>query len=303
MGFSINSNIDALRAYNALATVNAQTSKAQLRLATGKRINSVADDTSGYAVGKSLDQKSQLMQSAQKNVGSAQDMLSTAESQLSSVKDLITSIKTKLSDSTNPASDNKKVADDIKALATEIANIFSTTKFNDTQLLSSISTEAFSFQTGADASDKLKIDYANTANGTLAMTGTNAKTVTNTLYTVSNVGDVVYQVLESMAIVSGTVGSTFSNSIANLSTVLNSFESAIDSAISKVGNYEQRLSIKSDFLTAAIANSQASVGRLFDANVAQEQLNSTRGQIQQQVATSMLSQLNSAPQNLLSLFR
>ena len=138
MGFSINSNIDALRAYNALATVNAQTSKAQLRLATGKRINSVADDTSGYAVGKSLDQKSQLMQSAQKNVGSAQDMLSTAESQLSSVKDLITSIKSKLSDATNPAGDNKKIADDIKALATEIANIFSTTKFNDTQLLSSI---------------------------------------------------------------------------------------------------------------------------------------------------------------------
>ena len=43
MGFGINSNIDALRAYNALATVNASTTKAQLRLATGKRINSVAD--------------------------------------------------------------------------------------------------------------------------------------------------------------------------------------------------------------------------------------------------------------------
>ena len=135
MGFSINSNIDALRAYNALAMVNAKTSKAQLRLATGKRINSVADDTSGYAVGKSLDQKVKLMQSAQNNVGSAQDMLSTAESQLSSVKDLITSIKAKIADSTNPASDNSKVSGDIQALATEISNIFSTTKFNDTQLL------------------------------------------------------------------------------------------------------------------------------------------------------------------------
>ncbi len=106
MGFGINSNIDALRAYNALATVNASTTKAQLRLATGKRINSVADDTSGYAVGKSLDQKVQLMQSAQRNVGSAQDMLSTAESQLTSVKDLITSIKAKIADSSNPATDS-----------------------------------------------------------------------------------------------------------------------------------------------------------------------------------------------------
>ena len=113
MGFGINSNIDALRAYNALAAVNASTTKAQLRLATGKRINSVADDTSGYAVGKSLDQKVKLMESAQRNVGSAQDMLSTAESQLTSVKDLITSIKAKIADSSNPATDSSKISGDI----------------------------------------------------------------------------------------------------------------------------------------------------------------------------------------------
>ena len=144
-------------------------------------------------------------------------MLSTAESQLSSVKDLITSIKAKIADSTNPATDNTKISGDIKALATEIA-IFSLQQ--SLMILNCYHPfrQAFSFQTGAESTDKLEIDYANTANGTLAMTGTNAKTVTNTLYTVSNVGDVVYQVLESMAIVSGTVGSTFSNSIANLST-------------------------------------------------------------------------------------
>ncbi len=79
-----------LMAYNALAQINTNTEKAQLRLATGKRINSVADDTSGYAVGKSLDQKVTLMKAAQSNVGSAQDMLATAESSLSNVKDLIT---------------------------------------------------------------------------------------------------------------------------------------------------------------------------------------------------------------------
>ncbi len=294
MAFSINTNIDALQAYNALATVNMNTTKAQLRLATGKRINSVADDTSGYAVGKSLDQKVQLMKTAQGNVGSAQDMLSTAEAQLSSVKDLITSIRAKIANSTNPATDNSKIAGDIKALASEIGNIFSTTKYNDTQLLTSLSASTFSFQTGADATDKLTVNYFENAAGSLS----GAATLSTSAFTVNSVGTAGYTALTQLA----SVGTT-SAAIGSLSAFLNTFESTIDNSLASVGNYEQRLTIKDQFLTTAITNSTSSVSRLFDANIAQEQLNATKGQIQQQVATSMLSQLNSAPQNLLTLFR
>lgn len=294
MGFSINTNIDALRAYNALAMVNANTAKAQLRLATGLRINSVADDTSGYAVGKSLDQKVQLMQVAQSNVGSAQDMLATAESSLSNVKDLITSIRSKIANSTNPATDNTKIAGDIKALANEIANIFTTTKYNNTQLLTSLSSSNFAFQTGADSTDKLTIDYFETSTGTL----TGSATLSTSAFTVNSIGTAGYTALTQMA----SVGTTAA-AIGSLSAYLDTFESTIDNSLAAVGNYDQRLSIKSNFLTAAISNSQSSVSRLFDANVATEQLNATKGQIQQQVATSMLSQLNSAPQNLLRLFQ
>ncbi|MDP4174345.1 MAG: flagellin [Bacteroidota bacterium] len=52
-----------------------------------------------------------------------------------------------------------------------------------------------------------------------------------------------------------------------------------------------------------MANSKASVSRLFDADMAMEQLNATKGTIGAQAATAMLSQLNSAPQNILQLFR
>ena len=294
MGFSINTNIDALSAYNALATINMNTTKAQLRLATGKRINSVADDTSGYAVGKSLNQKVQLMPAAQGNVGSAQDMLATAESSLSNVKDLITSIRTKIANSTNPATDNTKISGDIKALANEIANIFSTTKYNNTQLLTSLSASNFAFQTGADSTDKLTINYFETSTGSLSGTAT----LSTSAFTVNSIGTAGYTALTQMA----SIGTTAA-AIGSLSAYLDTFESTIDNSLASVGNYDQRLSVKSDFLTSAIANSTASVSRLFDANVATEQLNATKGQIQQQVATSMLSQLNKAPQNLLSLFQ
>ena len=96
MSFNINTNLGALNAYNALKKINDQTTKAQLRLATQKRINSVADDTSGYRVGKELEGKVAVMKAAQGNVGSAKNLLSTTETALSSINDLVIQIKGKL---------------------------------------------------------------------------------------------------------------------------------------------------------------------------------------------------------------
>jgi len=297
MSFQINTNIGALNAYNALAKTNSEAYQAQLRLATRKKINSVADDTSGFATGKALDQKVKLMKAAQNNVGSAQDMLSTAETQLISVKDLITQIKTKITDASNPAADKTKIANDIKALGEEIGNIFNNTKFNDTNLLVSSTTgagQSFDFQTGASSTDTLKIDFAS-AN----LAGTVASTIGSAA--VSGIAQSVADALSDLQ--SLTASSATAGSIGSLSAKLATFETTIDTSLSSVGNFKQRLTIKDEFLTSAIANSTASVSRLFDADMAMEQLNSTKAQIGGQIATSMLSQLNSQPQNILSLFQ
>ena len=90
--------------------------------------------------------------------------------------------------------------------------------------------------------------------------------------------------------------------ITGLSTTLDTFETAVTGALGKVGNLMQRLDVKDDFLTAAIANSQASVSRLFDADMAMEQLNATKYAIGAQAATAMFAQLNFAPQQVLQLF-
>ncbi len=295
--FRINTNIGALKAYNALKTVTDKAAKAQLKLSTQRRINSVADDTSGFAVGKSLDQKIQLMKAAQNNIGSAKDMLSTAETQLVSVKDLVTAIRAKIADATNAAADSEKISNDIKSLAKELANIFNTTKFNNTKLL--VSTGAmsngttFSFQTGADSTDKLDVDYMESSSGTLSGTFS----VSASDFTLSGVSKAVSDAITQLV----NVGTT-SSAISSLSSYLSTFENAVDGSLSKIGNYVQRLDVKDNFLTSAIANSQSSYSRLFDADMALEQLNATKGQISGQVATSMLAQANLAPQNILSLF-
>jgi len=305
MGFQINTNIGALKAYNALSSLNSKTQKAQLRLATQKRINSVADDTSGFNVGKSLDQKVKLMQSAQGNVGSAKDMLATAESQLISIKDMITQIKSKVADASNPAADKAAIVNDIKAIGEELASAFETTKFNDTSLLVSAGGAApsFSFQTGASSSDTLTVNYAVSAgggdlSGTTAMTTAGSNAVAGVSAIVNNA---VGSVNGGIGNLDASAASGAATAIDQLKTNLDLFETEVDDALGAIGNFVQRLDAKDDFLTSAIANSQASVSRLFDADMAMEQLNATKSSIGGQAATSMLAQLNFAPQAVLQL--
>ena len=273
--FRIASNIGALEAYNALAKLNSKTQKAQMRLATQKRINSVADDTSGFNIGKALEAKVSLMQSAQKNVGSAKDMLATAESQLVSMRDMITQIKSKIADSGNAAADLGALVNDIQAIANEIGSGIDNTKFNDTALLGTAAAAGFSFQTGVSSSETLSVDYAD---------------------------DIASNFGTSKAGIDALTSASGRADFTALETNLNAFETTVSNSLGKVGNFMQRLDAKDEFLTSAITNSQASVSRLFDADVALEQLNATKYSIGAQAATAMTAQLNFAPQQVLQLF-
>jgi len=324
MSFRINTNIAALNAYNALAKANHEQQNSQLRLATRKRINSVGDDVSGFNVGKSLDSKVKLMGAAKGNIGSAKDMLSTAESALLLVKDKLTQIRSYVADASDATKDREALADNIKSLGEEIKNIFATTKFNDTNILmgstalssmgagATVATatdtarsKGLVFQTGADATDVINLDFASgLASGGAASGG----------YGTSTVSTAVSNAISSFTTFTTAAGGTqdaFGLEIAMLASTtstttddskIGTLETQVDKALSKIGNYTQRLDVKDEYLTSAITNAQSSVSRLFDADMAMEQLNATKNQIGGQVATSMLGQLNFAPQNVLSLF-
>jgi flagellin len=270
--FRINTNIGALQAYIALEKINKETSTAQLRLATQKRINTVADDTSGYNVGKSLEGRVAVMKSAQGNVSSAKDMLATAETSLQNINDLLNQIKAKLTDASDPSKNKSSLANDVKALGDEITKILSTTEFNGTGLLSGTSfTSGFTFQTGHDSTDTLTLGYT-TQLGTISLSNLTSAT-------------------------SATVAS--STLLAEIVTAAEKVQNALGS----IGTDVQKLDIKDSYLTAAISNATSSISRLFDTDMAMEQLNATKGSIAAQAAMAMLGQLNMSPQNILSLFK
>jgi flagellin len=275
MGFQINTNISALNAYNALAKVNQATEKAQLRLATQKKINSVADDTSGYNVGKKLEAQTLKQKAQLNNISSAKNYLSTAESALQQINDKLNQISGKQVDAKDPLKDTAAIAKDIRTLAKEIDSILKSTDINGTQLLASTD--------GATAVTAPSFDVSGTtmtfdfASADLGITALAAAVSTTSLQSTTD----------------ATVTSFESSTVS----------ASVRSALGKVGNLQQALDSRSDYLTAAIANNTATISNIFDADMAFEQLNSTKGQIGSQVATAILAQVNAAPQQLLTLFR
>lgn len=262
MAFSVNTNVGALSAYNALAKVNAQTQKAQINATTGTRINSVSDDTSGWNVGKQLESANLQMKSQLSNINSAKNFLSTAESALQQVYDKLNSIVSKQEDYKDPLKDKAALQNDVKTLADEIDSILTNTKINGTDLLASASN---SFGAGSSA---IAVNIG-------AKVGDNS-----TALTALKAGDAT-----------------------SMSTSIETFASNVRTAISYIGNNTQTLDSRQAFVTSAMANNTEALGKLFDADAVSEQLTSTSGQIKSQIATAQLSQMNSAPQQLLSLFR
>jgi len=261
MPFQINTNLDALSAYNALAKVNASTTKAQLKLATMKRINSVADDTSGFRVGKELEAENLRYQAQLGNISSAKNWLATGESALMQVLDKLNQIDAKQQDALDPLKNQNALAEDVRVLANEIDNILQNTTINGVNVLASANQNF-----GAGTTLTVNIG---------AQIGDNATTIT--ALTASGTG--------------------------NLTTNINTFRNNIKTSLGYIGNRAQTFDSREEFITAAKLNNTATISRFFDADMAMEQLNVTKGQIGIQIGTAMLSQVNVAPQSLLSLFR
>ncbi len=271
-GSRINTNVGALNAFNALNSINSKIGTVQMRLASGKRINSAADDPAGYTIGKKLEARSRSLSAALNNVGEMKNILSVAEGGLQSINDIYAGIKEKVIQAGNGsygADELGAIVTQVQDMLSEVDDIISETKFNNTELLNNQFTGK-TFQTGADAGDTLSVSL--TANIDSADFSLNSLTSAN-------------------------IGSS-----ATLSSLASAI-STVSTELQKVGSLMSRLDVKEQTISTSITNTDAATSRIMDADIAKEQLELTKLQILQQTSTVQLAQANSAPQGVLSLFR
>jgi flagellin len=99
--------------------INTKLATAQLRLATGKRINSAADDAAGLGIATKLDFKSRGLGQVLSNIEDAKNLISVAEGHLNNIKDILAVMKTKAEQAAN----DTLGTDERNSILTELSNL------------------------------------------------------------------------------------------------------------------------------------------------------------------------------------
>lgn len=278
----INTNIAAFNALNSLKFINRNLEKSQLKLATGSRINEVADDPAGYVISARLSARSRGLSTALDNVGTAKNVLAIAEGGLLNISDMLITMKEKITQAASDtlgSAERNAIKTELNQLTAEIDNIVDETTFNNISLIDGGYTNK-SIQSGEDTDNTFSISI-------------NLQGTTST-------GFKAVDLEVDIANVATNVFSASSAAIA-LGKVDNAIE-LISDALQQIGAWSSRLTVKESTLSIAITNTEATRSRIIDADMAREQLNSTRLMILQQTSTAQLAQANITPQNVLALF-
>ncbi|MER3328255.1 MAG: flagellin, partial [Candidatus Kapaibacterium sp.] len=137
-GGRIRTNIPALNAYNSLQSSNRAIAKSQLRLSTGKRINSASDDVAGYITARSLNSRNVSLKAALNAVGEAKNVTSISQDALDNITSLLTQIKDAASQASSGAlgTDEKvALAKAAYRLSEQIQTVVDSTVFGGQELL------------------------------------------------------------------------------------------------------------------------------------------------------------------------
>ncbi len=264
-------NVDAQWAFQAMEKVNKRLADVQLRLATGKSINSTEDDPAGYQLARGLERRARGLEVALANVSNAKSILSVAEGGYQNIMDILQLIKekaTQAADQSLNSTQRTALNDQVTALIQEIGDIVSETTFNGDQLIDG--NYSGNFQVGEEATNALSVS------------------------------------LESASAASLGISSIDISNASGASAAITSVSAAIDTlagSVQKVGEYKSRLSFKENTLAVAISNTGAVRSNIEDADMVKEQMELLKFQILQQTSATAFAQANAAPQLVLQLMR
>ncbi len=155
-------NIGAMNALNALTVINKNLSIYQSRLATGKRINSAADDPAGLTIATKMQARSEGLKTALNNIGDAKNLLSVAESGLGRINDILIQMRNKAeagASDTMGVAERQALIDQMVAFSKQIDDVVGQTKWTSTSPsliggnYGNVGGKSLTFQTGVDQGD------------------------------------------------------------------------------------------------------------------------------------------------------
>lgn len=161
---TINTNMSANIASNALTRNERSMSSTMERLSTGLRINSAKDDAAGLAISSKMTSQIRGLNQAVRNANDAVSMLQVAEGAMSGITDMLQRMRElaiqAISDS-NTSADRVALDAEYQQLRAEINRIGGNTQWNGTNLLDGQigSSGTMTFQVGANANQTVAATF------------------------------------------------------------------------------------------------------------------------------------------------
>ena len=275
---SINTNINALTASNALSRNGQAQQVTMQQLSTGKRINRASDDSAGLAIRETMTAQINGLNNAIKNANDGISLLQTADGALAETSSLMQRMR-ELSvmsvNDTYSTAQKTAMSTEFVALASQITQIATNTQYNGMELLQGSGgvyggTGSFIFQIGGNTGQTMTVLIGAASLGMFGLTGA---TITTAALATSH--------------------------IATLDTAIGT----LNSQRSTIGAAVNRLSHALDNLASVAANTTDSRSKIEDTDYATATSDLARQQIIAQAATAILAQANQQPQYVLSLLK
>jgi flagellin len=288
---SINTNVAAQMAANALAKNDRAMTQTMERLATGSRINSASDDAAGLAIASKLTAQVTGLNQAVRNGNDAISMLQTADGAMEEVGNMLQRMRelgVQGGTGTLSSTDRTALNTEFVALRTEIDRIADNTQWNGDNLLdgSAGANGLLTFQVGYEATQVITVNVGDlnlAAGGATYSAGTTA-------------GGILAADLSAITITTAALSNT---QVTNLDAAI----AGLDAKRATIGSNLNVLEFAVDSLANASQNASQARSRIADADYATETTELARTQIIAQAATAMLSQANQQSQNVLALLK
>ena len=123
MGMVVKNNISALNTLNTMNRNNSALSKSLEKVSSGMKINSAADDASGYAISEKMRVQIRSLDQANQNAQNGNKLLKTAEGAVSSTLDILKTLKEKVvnaANDTNTTADRQIIQDELNQAIDQI---------------------------------------------------------------------------------------------------------------------------------------------------------------------------------------
>jgi len=247
-------------------------SRAMLRISSGYRINSAADDPAGLAISEKMRSQIRGLNMAAKNIQDGISLVQTAEGALNETHDMIQRMRELAIEAANDTltdDDRQKLELEFKELKKEIQRISTDTEFNTKTLLNGDhSTKGIKIQAGANSGQNIELFINGMGSEALGLKDASIATREDADKAISTMDDALKRVSNER---------------------------------SRLGAYQNRLEHAYNANVNTAENLQAAESRIRDADIAKEMMNMVKAQILMQASQYVLAMHMQQAQSILKL--